>query len=44
MTDHKGSLFSCGVFGQHNEVALILAVVIIDDNHHFASSEAIKGS
>jgi hypothetical protein len=31
------------MFCQHNEVAFIFAIVIIDDNHHFASSEAIKG-
>jgi hypothetical protein len=31
------------MFGQHNEIAFIFAIVIIYDNHHFASSEAIKG-
>jgi hypothetical protein len=28
---------------QHNQVALIFALVIIDHNHHIAAAEAIKG-
>jgi hypothetical protein len=30
------------MLGEHNEVSLVLAIMIIDDNHHLTASKAIE--
>jgi hypothetical protein len=40
--DHKGGLFGSGMFCQHNEIAFIFAIVIIDNDNHLSAAEAIE--
>ena len=42
MTDHKCGLFCGGIFSQHNEIAFILAIVIIYDDDHLAAAETFE--
>jgi hypothetical protein len=42
MAHHKCSLRNAGVLGQHNEVSLIFAIVIINDNDHLSPTKTLE--
>ena len=42
MAHHKCSLLNAGVLSQHNEVSLILAIMIINDNDHLPAAKTLE--
>ena len=42
MADHEGHLLGGRLAGGHDEVALIFAVVIVNHDHHLASSDGFE--